>query len=152
MNRSLSRDRRVLAFPLLCWIVVLVLALFVLSWAAASHHSLLVPHWAANFVFWAILGTAGFFMQFLSLLQKGKLELMQGIRAADAKLSLSRKRIIDCIHRLSGMASTDAMAPASAVRTPPPPPSTPGGRSLPSLELTPRLLAQRPQDTRVPRG
>lgn len=152
LNRSLKRDRWALAFPLVCWIIVLFAALTGLSLAASFHHDVHVSPVAANLVFWGLLGTVMLCMPVLSWLQGEKLGWQRNLRQIDASLSAARSKLLDSLRRLAAAHEIEILAPALFKGLLTPPPQAPSGRSLPSITLTPRLLAQRPQAARVPRG
>ncbi|CQR41756.1 exported hypothetical protein [Thiomonas sp. CB3] len=140
----MKSDRWTLAFPLLCWIVALFSLLSVLSLAATFHHNLDVTPPMGNVIFFGLLGTAGFCMPALSILQSEKLGWQRALSQLDKQIRSARTKFLRSLRRLSATQEIEIVAPAlvkSLLLLPPP---TPGGRSLPSPTLTPRLLAQRP--------
>jgi hypothetical protein len=152
ISRSVKSDRWTLALPLLCWIVALFSLLSFLSLAATLHYNFHVAPPLANVVFFGLLGTAGFCMPALSWLQGEKLGWQRALRQLDEMIRSARRKLLESLRRLSARQEIEIVAPALLKSRLLSPPSTPRGRSLPSLTLTPRLLAQRPQPTRVPRG
>jgi hypothetical protein len=90
ISRSLKSDRWTLAFPLLCWIVALFSLLSVLSLAATFHHNLDVTPPMGNVIFFGLLGTAGFCMPALSILQSEKLGWQRALSQLDKQIRSRR--------------------------------------------------------------
>lgn len=151
IERSLDRDRRVFAAPLLVIIVILAILLAYFSWVAANHVHINFHHVRPGFLLWSILGAAGFCMPVLSRLQRAKLDLIARVRAAANDLDAWKKESIAISANALqvGLAAAIAAAAAAAPRR--------SGEvfeawGIPHICLTPRILAQRPIHTRVPRG
>ncbi|MDD5001752.1 MAG: hypothetical protein PHO55_12310, partial [Thiomonas arsenitoxydans] len=80
----------------------------------------------------------------MSVLHRRPLGLIYGDDNYSAAGGSARTKFLRSLRRLSATQEIEIVAPAlvkSLLLLPPP---TPGGRSLPSPTLTPRLLAQRP--------
>ncbi len=148
---SLKRDHRVFATPLVLSIAMLTIALAWASWrAAVDHQPIVFPAWAPGLVLWLILGLAGFFMPLLTRMQRVRLNEIQNLKAALADRESSLREAIERGANASeprlGNDLTRGLISFLAL----PPPVCTGG--VQHVCLTPRILAQRPIYTRVPRG
>jgi len=144
---DIKRDRWVFAAPLVLLIAVLCGLLALFSWQAASGHAVHAP----LLLMWTILGLAGFFMPILTLVQKIKLDLIAKLRAAAAVLEGWKKESIAAALKGLLLALQAELAASTAMqerrRA-----EVVDSCGAPHLCLTPRILAQRPQAARVPRG
>ena len=146
---SIKWDRRVFAAPLVVAIAMLTISLAWASWCAADHQPIVLPAWAPCLVLWLILGIAGFFMPMITRMQQLRLDEIKNLKAALADRENSLREAMERGANASeprleadlsrGMTSFLAL----------PPPVRAG---VQHVCLTPRILAQRPIHTRVPRG
>lgn len=83
-------------------------------------------------------------MPALSWLQAEKLGWQRAIRWRDEQERLNQEKIVKSLRDLAAAAGNGAGVVLALREFVAPPPVAPGGRPIPSLTLTPRLLAQRP--------
>jgi hypothetical protein len=149
INRDLKEGHKVFATPLLLIMVILTALLAYISPLAANHNVVNLHH-IPDLLLWLILGLAGFFMPVFTRLQQNKLRLSSRIRATAAVLEAWKKAVAAAVQSLQSRLAAE-LATAIAVQ-----PRRCAEifevSGTPHLCLTPRVLAQRPLQTRVPRG
>ncbi len=151
-GRSLDRDHRTFATPLVVLLGVLTVLLTAAGWILASPDlcaQVHVPPDSADLLLWAILGAVGFFMPLFSALQKEKLALIAWLRAADEALSAWKKDSIAAAAHL--LASLAAELAAAVAAQPLRHAEIFEVLGIPHVCLTPRILAQRPSYMPAPR-
>ena len=149
IKKSLERDHRVFVTPLAIAAAVFVAVLGLIAWDSLNHMPVVLPSAAPLLMLWLTIGIAGFLVPIASRIQRAKLDEIKRLKAAFYSLAQAIREAIKrgsgaAVHRLAADLDRGLIAFLAL-----PPPSR---RRVQHVCLTPRILAQRPSYTRVPRG